>query len=105
MIPKGQTLINLHFATVPSLLLWLRIFRPNFANMSFQKLVNTTLLNVVNMRVYLQPTALTMRTVPENAEKSLFFQIFETPPTLQSHDKIRGFFVFVFLIKMCYIFI
>ena len=73
MIPKGQTLINLHFATVPSLLLWLRIFRPNFANMSFQKLVNTTLLNVVNMRVYLQPTALTMRTVPENAEKSLFF--------------------------------
>ena len=72
MSPKGQTLINLRFATVPSLLLWLRIFRPNFPNMYFQKFVNKTLLYIVNMQVYLQPTALTMRIVPENAEKSLF---------------------------------
>ena len=72
MRPEGQTLINLRFATVPSLLLWLRIVRPNFPNMSFQKLVNKTLLYIVNMRVYLQPTALTMRIVSENAEKSLF---------------------------------
>ena len=60
------------FVTVPSLLLWLRILRPNFPNMSFQNLVNKTLLDIVNMRVYLQPTALTMKIVPENASKSHF---------------------------------
>ena len=67
MRPKGQTLTNLRFATVPSLLLWIRIFKPNFPNISPQKLVNKTLLYIVNMRVYLQPTTLTMRIVPENA--------------------------------------
>ena len=91
MSPKGQTLINLRFATVPSLLLWLRIFRPNFPNMSFQKFVSKTLLYVVNMRVYLQPTALTMRIVPENDEKSLFFKSSKPHPLCRAMIKSEDF--------------
>ena len=104
MRPNGQTLINFRFATVPSLLLWLRIFRHNFPSMSLRKSVNKTLLNIVNMRVYLQPTALTMKM---KILKNHFFQIFETPlcRAMIKSEVLQISFIFVFLTRLCYIFI